>query len=131
MNKHDSSTKEFTDFPYITEQLKVSKHSVSARVNVLTGQENDIWVCYSSSLNTSGYGDSKKKAQASFIHNVEIFCEHILKLKVDQQKKILKDLGWERKPYAKKQFSKVYVDENGELQNLKHAKLQALETIAA
>ena len=131
MTKHSDSFKKFDDMPYITEQLKVSNHQVKARINVLTGKEGDIWVCYSSSLNTSGYGDSKKEAEESFRHNLEVFCEYLLKLKPSLQQKELRSLGWESKKYAKKQFSKAYVDENGELQNLTNAKVQALETTAA
>lgn len=131
MAKHSDSFKKFDDMPYVTEQLKVSKHEVKARINVLTGKEGDIWVCYSSSLNTSGYGDTKKEAEESFRHNLEVFCEYLLKLKASQQLKELRSLGWESKKYARKQFSKAYVDENGELQNLTNARVQALETTAA
>ena len=38
MTKQAGSYKQFNDLPYITEQLKVSKHEVRARINVLTGQ---------------------------------------------------------------------------------------------
>lgn len=131
MNKSSDSFKKFDDMPYVTEQLKVSKHEVKARINVLTGQEGDTWVCYCSSLNTSGYGETKKEAEESFRHNLEVFCEYLLKLKVEQQYQELRSLGWESKKYARKQFSKAYVDENGELQNLTNAKVKALETIAA
>jgi hypothetical protein len=131
MTKQAGSYKQFNDLPYITEQLKVSKHEVRARINVLTGQEGDIWVCYSSSLNTSGYGATKKEAEESFQHNLEVFCEYLLKLKSSQQQTELRNLGWDRKIYARKQFSKAYVDENGDLQNLTNTSVQALETTAA
>lgn len=131
MAKNSDSSKKFDDMPYETEQLKVSKHQVRARINVLTGKEGDTWICYSSSLNTSGYGDTKKEAEESFRHNLEVFCEYLLKLKAPLQQKELRSLGWESKKYARKQFSKAYVDENGELQNLTNARVQALETTAA
>jgi len=131
MAKEIGSLKQFKDLPYVTEQLKVSKREVIARINVITGKEGSVWVCFSPSLNTSGYGDTKKEALESFQHNLEVFCEYLLKLKTSQQQKELRNLGWKRKIYAKKQFSKAYVDENGDLQNLTNTTVQALETTAA
>ena len=131
MKKNVTTSKDFKDLPYVTEQLKVSKAVVKARINVLSGKEsNDIWICYSSALNVSGYGETKKEAEESFLHNFELFAESLLKLKGEQQRKELRNLGWERQKYARKQFSKTYVDENGEIKNLKHSKLLPLETAA-
>jgi hypothetical protein len=129
MSKDSFKSQKLNDLPYITEQLKVSKSSLTARINVLTGKEGDTWICYSSALNVSGYGDTKKEAEESFNLNIHVFCEDLLKLKVPQQQLYLKELGWERKKFAKKQFSKAYVDENGVLQNLTNVKLQSLEAV--
>ncbi len=126
MSSQKNSLDGITDLPYDTEELRVTQKTVSALINVLTGKEGDIWVCYSESLNTSGYGNTEKEAQDSFSHNFEVFCESLLELKSSQQQKELKTLGWEQKKFAKKQFSKAYVDENGVLQNLTNGKIQPL-----
>jgi len=130
MIKFSTDEKNFIDMPYVTEQLKVSKNEITIRINVLSGEEGDYSICYSPSLEVSGYGKTKKEAQESFDLNMSVFCEDVLKLKTIQQHALLRDLGWESKKYARKQFSKAYVDENGVLQNLKNGKLQALQAVA-
>ena len=116
--------------PYVTEQLKVSKHGVKARINVLSGKEGEFYVSISPSLNVSGYGSTKKEAHESFKHNLDLFAESLLKLKLSQLKAELKKLGWEPKKYARKQYSKAFVDADGVLQNLEGAKVTPLETAA-
>lgn len=128
--KKGSNNKDFLDMPYDTEQLKVTKHSIKARINILTGKEGEFYVAYSPSLNVSGYGETEKDATDSFLHNFEVFAQSLLDLKVDKQKTELQTLGWKRKKYATKQYSKAYVDENGELRNLQNAKVRPLETAA-
>ena len=46
-----SSNPIFKNKPYEVEQLKMSKHSFSVKVNVITGQDGDFWVAISPSLN--------------------------------------------------------------------------------
>ena len=72
-----------------------------------------------------------KRSRRIFSTQFRVFCEYLLKLKSSQQQTELRNLGWDRKIYARKQFSKAYVDENGDLQNLTNTSVQALETTAA
>tara|TARA_R110002072_G_scaffold262818_3_gene421693 strand:+ start:2816 stop:3208 length:393 start_codon:yes stop_codon:yes gene_type:complete len=120
----------FDKLPYVTEQLKVSKSAIMARVNIITGKEDDIWVFYSPSLEVSGYGKTKSIAEKSFNHNMKQFCDDLHELKQSEQRKVLRQLGWRQQKYATKQFSKAYVDNDGILQNLEHAELQSLQTVA-
>lgn len=120
----------FEDFPYDTEQLRITKKSLSVRVNVISGKDGDFWVCISPSLNVSGYGKTIEEARKSFSENMEVFSDDILDTLPSERNKILRQLGWKQKKYFKRQFSKAYVDEDGILQNLEQPRLISLETIA-
>ena len=120
----------FGDFPYDTEQLRITKNSISVRVNIISGKDGEYWVCISPSLNVSGYGKNIKEARSSFDENMEVFSDDLLGLSPIEKRKVLRELGWRQKRYLKKQFSKAFVDEDGILQNLEQPKLVSLETIA-
>ena len=109
----------------------MSKSTFSAKINVITGEEGDFWVSISPSLNVSGYGNSKEEAQESFHLHMQIFWEDLKGLKMDRRHLMLKNLGWNNKYFAKKQYSKVFIDENGVLQGLKSAEINSLESEAA
>jgi hypothetical protein len=121
----------FTKKPYDIEQLKMSKDSFLVKVNAITGQDGEFWVSIIPSLNVSGYGNSKEEAQESLNHHMKTFWDELKKLKMNKRDLMLKKLGWSNKFYAKKQYSKSYVDDNGVLQNLQHAQLNSFETVAA
>ena len=115
-------------FPYETEQLKVSSSELKVRINVLSGQQDEFFVCLSPSLNVSGYGSTKKEAQISFEENIKIFILDFLKLPVASRTKELRKMGWKQQKIFKKQFSKAFVDQDGVLQNLKNPHITSLET---
>lgn len=118
----------FEDFPYEMEQLKVSKTSLSIRINIISGKDGDFWVCISPSLNVSGYGNSIEEAKKSLNENMDVFYDDLISLPFSERKKALKELGWRQKRYLKKQFSKAFVDEDGILKNLEQPKLVSLQT---
>ena len=118
----------FESFPYDTEQLKVTKNTLSVRVNIICGKDGDFWVCISPSLNVSGCGENSKEAKNSFDENMKVFYNDLLDLSSIDRRKILRELGWKQKRYLKKQFSKTFVDEDGILQNLEQPQLVSLET---
>ena len=121
----------FSGKPYDIEEIKMSKDSFTIKINVITGEDGDFWVSISPSLNVSGYGNTKEEAQESFHHHMQMFWEELKVLKMDRRHLMLKNLGWNNKFYAKKQYSKAFVDENGVLQDLKSAEINSLESQAA
>ena len=50
---------------------------------------------------------------------------------MDKRHLVLKNLGWNNKFYAKRQYSKAFVDENGDLQGLESAQINSLQTETA
>jgi predicted RNase H-like HicB family nuclease len=112
------------------EEIYVSKNKLSIKLFSITGKDGDFWVSICPSLNVSGYGSSKEEAEASLDHNMNVFAEDFSSLPIKSMILELKKMGWEQAKFRKKRLSKVFVDEDGNLQNLEHAELRRLESVA-
>ncbi|MFZ6023794.1 MAG: hypothetical protein ACOYVG_04980 [Bacteroidota bacterium] len=113
---HFSSSNE----PVQQESLKVNarKGRVVLEVNGFNFIDKDTkqFVIYIPSLNISGYGETKEKADEMIKESFDFFCSHLISLDPSKMNALLATLGWHKKFFAK-QFSKLYVDEMGELKN--------------
>lgn len=100
-----------------TELLKVSSNALIGKLAAYSGEQGEFWVSIVPSLNVSGYGETEDEANDSLKENLQVFCEDLFVISESQRKKELKKLGWEASKFFEKRFSKIYVDENGVLQN--------------
>lgn len=117
------------NFPYASEQLRVSSsgNEVKARLNVIVGREGEFVVILSPSVNVSGYGKTEKEAREDFKYNMSIFCEDLYEMSVKNRKAHLKELGWIEDKFAKKNFSKAFINNNGQLEGLENVEIMPLE----
>lgn len=108
-------------------QLIMEQHKETIRINgnkiritmlSISAKDGDSWIEYAPSLNISAYGDSKEDAQMSFQENIKQFIEDIRTLKKAELEQYLYSLGWAKERLRNKNFSHVYVDENGNLNGL-------------
>lgn len=119
------------DFPYETEQIKVTSNALKFRINVYSGEENGYFICIAPSVNVSAYGATLEEAKKEFDFAINVFADDIISLSSAQRTLALKKIGWQQQAIFKKQFSRAYVDEDGILKNLKNPMVSALETEAA
>ncbi len=128
-----AETKFFTEFPYAVEQLKIdNKGIVQVRVNVVRGMDEGGFHIYSApAINVTGYGNTDKEAREGFHANVQVFIDDIGAMSTKKRAEHLTSLGWEKHHLFNKQYSKAYVDNDGNLQGFKNAEVSAMETIAA
>jgi hypothetical protein len=103
--------------PHPIENLKVSPTGLVGKLNVLSGEQGEFWLCIIPSLNVSGYGKNEEEATESLKENIHTFCEDLFSISQVQRNLELKKLGWEPNKFFRKKYSKAYVDENGVLQN--------------
>ena len=102
------------------EFLRLKGRKLTFKVITISGKDGDHFVSIIPSLMISGYGATEEEADASLDENVETFCEDFLKLDPINQKAELRKLGFSQLKYQNKNFSKLYVDENGLLQGLEN-----------
>ncbi len=74
-------------------------------------------VFYLPSLDLTGYGNTDAKAIELLNFSVNEYFMHLSKLTYNQIKDELTLLGWKISKTSIKQFSKVFVDPDGQLQN--------------
>lgn len=108
----------------LSQSIRISKKGITVKIVIVSGKEGDHFVTIAPSIDVSGYGRTVKEAEESFDENMEVFLEDLMKLsKKDRENEILK-LGFKRELFKNKNFSKIYVDENGVLQNFEAGTLK-------
>jgi hypothetical protein len=109
-----------TKEPVKHESLKVNpkKGNIHIQVNGINFIDKDTkqFIIYIPSLDISSYGETKNKAEEMLKESFDFFCRHLVSLSTTEINKQLSALGWQKGFFAK-QFSKLYVDENGQLQD--------------
>jgi hypothetical protein len=74
-------------------------------------------VVYIPSLDISGYGATEKKAEEMINFSLENFLTYLMELPSKKMNAELENFGWKHSTLKNKEFSKAYVDGNGELKN--------------
>lgn len=117
---------EFSDFK---ETIRIKNNSIRIGAFVVSGKDGDFFIVASPSILVSGYGDTLEEAEESYKLNIELFARAILDAPVELRNKELKKLGFEQIKFQTKNYSKLYVDENGILQglDLEDKKIQKME----
>ena len=115
----------------IPEKLTLTKSGVKGFMQSFTGKSGDYWVGIVPSINVSGYGTNEQEAINNLKDNVNLFWEGIFSLDEAMRKRELKNLGWTSGQFFKQQFSKVYVDEAGVLQNFDSPELVKINVLEA
>lgn len=108
----------------ITDSIRIKGNSIKINVLISSGKEGDYFVTVSPTLLVSGYGKTEEEAMKSFEENIRTFCDDLIKLSPEQKATELKKLGFTKEQYHNKNFSKVYIDENGVLQGLEPTTLK-------
>ncbi|PKR80376.1 hypothetical protein CW751_09900 [Brumimicrobium salinarum] len=107
---------ELIDF---TETFRVKKGVVSARLLSVSGKEDDSFVIFAPTFNLSGYGNTRGEAEEMIKESFDDFVHYFLTLTSSEKELYLFQHGFSKEKFKSKNFSKAYIDENGELQNLK------------
>ncbi|WP_051220720.1 hypothetical protein [Flavobacterium filum] len=104
--------------------VRIKGGILTVQATVISGKEGEHFVSIIPSLMISGYGSTEEEAMESLDENMETFCEDFMKLNQDQRKSELIKLGFTQVRYHSKNFSKLYVDENGLLQGLENVTIK-------
>jgi hypothetical protein len=101
-----------------TETLRITKKNISAHLMAVSGREFDSYVIFAPTFNLSGYGATKKEAEEMIMESFKDFVSHLLSLSPSKREAYLIESGFSKEKLKSKNFSKAYIDEKGELQNL-------------
>jgi hypothetical protein len=103
-------------FTEISEQIRIEDGKISIRALLFFGKEGVHYVVVSPSVLVSGYGETEKEALESFKHNLKVFGSDVLSVKAEERDLYLSSLGFQKEDKHDKNFSHVYVDSKGVLQ---------------
>jgi hypothetical protein len=115
MQKKNTPTK--GEFENRVEFVRVNGGKISIGAVQISGKEGDHYINLLPSLFISGYGSTPQESQKSLKHNIDLFCEDLLNLSRHEIEKQLLKLGYKKEILKNKNFSKVFIDEKGVLQN--------------
>lgn len=103
-----------------TLRIDVAKKSAVADFSRITFTDKDTHqiVHYVPALDISGYGETEQKADEMLRLVAENLFTYLLSLSAKSLQKELREMGFKQTPLKNKEFSRVVVDENGQLQNL-------------
>jgi len=101
-----------------TETLRISANRIRIEMVIVSGQDGEFFVKYNPSLNISGYGNTPEDAEKSFQEAIRLFIDDIRSLGKSDLELYLNSIGWSKQKLRNKNFSHLYVDENGDLQGL-------------
>lgn len=104
--------------------LRIKGGVLTVEATVISGKDGEHFVSIVPSLMISGYGSTEQEAMDSLDENMETFCEDFMKLSNEQRKSELIKLGFSQVRYHTKNYSKMYVDENGLLQGLENVTIK-------
>lgn len=104
--------------------VRIKNGTLTVEATIISGKDGEHFVSIVPSLMISGYGPTEQEAMDSLDENMETFCDDFMKLSLEQRKSELIKLGFSQVPYHTKNFSKLYVDENGLLQGLENVTIK-------
>jgi len=101
------------------EHLRINKASRNIRFSLMHFKYRDKdtrqIVFYIPSLELTGYGDTEAKAKKMLDFSIDQLCGYLIDLPPTKLEKTLKELGWKHSKIKTKQYSKAYVDTDGNL----------------
>ncbi len=112
------------NFSALKETIRIKGNTIDLKLVTVTGKEGEYIVCIAPSINVSGYAKNVSEAKKSFEENIKLFCEDLMELSPESRDAELTKMGFKKELFKSKNFSKIYVDENGALQGLETGTLK-------
>lgn len=97
--------------------LRIKENHISASLNALSFRDADTnqIVSYFPSLDITGYGSNTEKAMELAKFSIKEFFSYLLSLSEKKRESELRLLGWENDKLNHKEFSKAFIDGDGDL----------------
>lgn len=108
----------------LKDNIRIKSGNVSLLFNVIAGKQGDFWIHFVPGLNISGYGSTDQEAQDFLKVEIEVFCEDILGMPIQEREAFLSSLGFIKEKFQSKNFSKAYVDPDAKFQEFDQGTLE-------
>ena len=100
--------------------IRIGSESISGTMTVFRFRDKDTRqiIHYAPSLELTSYGNDEAKSIEMLKFSISDFFDYLMSMAPKKREKELTDLGWKQNTLKNKEFSKSYVDINGELKSL-------------
>jgi hypothetical protein len=100
-------------------RLRIANSKVTGSIAVFKFIDKDTrqMVLYVPCLEVTSYGANEDKAWEMLKFSIDDYFEHLISLPRKKREVELNELGWTQDLFRNKEFSKAYININGELQN--------------
>ena len=100
-------------------RIDSNKKHIKAGLNLFKFQDKDThqWVLFIESLDITSYGETENKAQEMLKETIHDYLQFLMSMTVKERDLELNKLGWEHHKLHNKEYSKSYVDINGNLKD--------------
>lgn len=115
-----------TGFKLVKEQKKedslhinATRSRISGYISVLKFIDKDTkqWICFAPSFNLSSYGETQAKAITMLKGSLDELFKSFIEMPPAQLQSELHRMGWKRNRFRNKDFSRTFVDADGNLNN--------------
>ena len=99
--------------------LSVGSNRISGTMLVFKFRDKDTRqiIHYTPCLELNGYGSDETKSFEMIKFSINDFFDHLMSLSSKKREKELNELGWKKSSLKNKEFSKLFIDINGELKS--------------
>lgn len=99
--------------------LHINSKNVTGHLNAMEFQDADTnqYIVYFPAFKISGYGETKEKAVELAKFSIREYCEYLHSLSKKNRETELRKHGWKIDKLKNKDYSKVFVDSEGDLKN--------------
>ncbi len=99
--------------------IRIHNNNATGHLNALEFQDADTkqFIIYFPGLERSGYGETREKAFELAKFSISEFFSYLTSLSKKNMEVELRSRGWQLDKFKNKEYSKVYVDGEGELKN--------------
>lgn len=102
------------------DSFRLTTKEMSGQFVITAFQDADTkqFVAMIESFQVSGYGETKEKAAQMLQDSLTEFFDYLRNHSPKQIKQILQSMGWKTNKFRNKEFSKMVVDKDGQLQGM-------------
>jgi hypothetical protein len=114
----------------VGDSIKLSTQGIKLHISVYKFIDKDTKqnVLYAPSLELSAYGETIAKAHEMMKQSMNDYCEYLMNLPASERVKELQGLGWIKNKFFNKQFSRAYIDADGNLKDF-NAEINTIERL--
>lgn len=115
-----------TEFKLVKEQKKEDSLHINANRSRIRGyitvlkfidKDTKQWVCFAPSFDLSSYGETQEKAITMLKGSLVELFKNFVEMPPNQLQAELHQMGWKKNRFRNKDFSRAFVDADGNLNN--------------